>query len=57
MARVEATQEQREEFYAEISPYNLAPMWEKMHELITREPTRTARAGDQLRGHLWEVKE
>ena len=38
MDRIEATQAQREDFYAEISPYNLAPMWEKMHELITREP-------------------
>jgi len=51
MARIEATQGQREEFYAEISPYNLAPMWEKMHELITREPRPRAVP------HLWRYEE
>jgi gentisate 1,2-dioxygenase len=45
--RPEGTDAERREFYAEISPYHLAPMWEKMHELITREPTPRAVP------HLW----
>ena len=51
MDRIEATDEDRRRFYGEINPFHLAPMWEKIHELISPEPRPRARA------HLWRYRE
>ena len=48
MKRIEATDEDRRRFYAEIDPSHLAPMWEKIHELISPEPRPRARTSGAI---------
>ncbi len=42
---------ERQAFYDTIAPYNLAPLWEKLHHLVTPEPVT------QCRPHLWHYDE
>ena len=36
--QVPARTPERQEFYDRIAPRNLAPLWEKLHHLVTAEP-------------------
>lgn len=45
------TSGERQAFYAEIDPFNLAPLWERAHELVASEPTPRAVP------HLWRYAE
>lgn len=46
-----ATPEQRQAYYAEINPFNLAPLWERFHEIVA--PTPAPRAVP----NLWNYRE
>ena len=32
----------RQDFYDVIAPHSLAPLWERLHAMVTREPTTKA---------------
>ncbi len=34
---------EREAFYREISPHNLAPLWDVLHTVVTKEPASPAK--------------
>ena len=34
---------EREAFYQEIAPHNLAPLWEILHSVVTKEPVSPAK--------------
>ena len=34
---------EREAFYKEISPHNLAPLWDVLHTVVTKEPVSPAK--------------
>ena len=34
---------EREAFYREISPHNLAPLWDVLHTVVTKEPVSPAK--------------
>src|ERR1700722_16703011 len=34
---------ERQQFYDRLSPESLAPLWERLHALVTRTPTSSAR--------------
>ncbi|HEX3883222.1 MAG TPA: gentisate 1,2-dioxygenase [Stellaceae bacterium] len=42
---------EREAFYERIAPYNLAPLWEKLHDLVTPEPRSSCQP------HIWRYAE
>ncbi|HTV89312.1 MAG TPA: gentisate 1,2-dioxygenase [Stellaceae bacterium] len=45
--RAPARTPERQAFYDRIAPYNLAPLWEKLHHLVTPEPV------SRCRPHIW----
>ena len=47
MEQVPARTPERQEFYDRIAPLHLAPLWEKLHHLVTAEPH------DPCVPHLW----
>lgn len=52
----QAQQQRREGFYDEIRPLNMAPLWEVLHDLITKEPKSSVRPAlwryDDIRPHI-----
>jgi len=38
METIDQIQEQRQQFYDKINPANLTPLWEVLHDVITKEP-------------------
>src|SRR5690606_41424087 len=38
METIDSIQEQRQHFYDKINPANLTPLWEVLHDVITKEP-------------------
>src|SRR5580700_2779248 len=42
---------ERQQFYDRIAPLSLAPLWEKLHHLVTAEPQSPCMA------HLWRYRE
>ncbi len=52
-----AVRSDRQDFYDRIAPHNLAPLWERLHALVTRAPVTPVlptiwRYDDEVRPHL-----
>ena len=50
---------ERQAFYDRIAPANLTPLWEKLHALVTPEPTTQCLPAvwryEEIRHHLMEA--
>jgi len=51
METVPARTLERQQFYGRIAPLNLAPLWEKLHNLVTAEPQSACQP------HVWRYPE
>jgi gentisate 1,2-dioxygenase len=53
------TTAERQAFYDQIAPANLAPLWEQLHSLVTPEPTTQCLPAlwryEEIRPHLMEA--
>ncbi len=60
-AAIVDTKATRRDFYSRIDPANLAPLWEQLHNLVTRTPASACRAAHwpyrQVREYLREAGE
>ena len=45
-AHASAVPSERQAFYDRIAPQSLAPLWERLHTLVTRAPVTPIQAGD-----------
>ena len=45
-AHASAVPSERQAFYDRIAPQSLAPLWERLHTLVTRTPVTPIQAGD-----------
>src|SRR6185437_14391117 len=51
---------ERQRFYDQIAPHNLAPLWERLHSLVTRTPVTPVqpaiwRYDDEVRPYLMQA--
>ena len=51
MESVPARTPERQQFYDRIAPFNLSPLWEQLHRLVTREPVTPCLP------HVWHYRE